>query len=72
MKAGPSRLRSTVDRWVRPVSFTFGIRSLHLGPILYDSDVRGSGRPWRAVALRRHRQMFELTLLLAPAEGAAS
>jgi hypothetical protein len=70
MKAAASRLRSTVDRCVR--LFTFGIRRLHLGPILYDSHVRGGWRSWCPVALRRHSQMFELTLLLAPAEGAAS
>jgi hypothetical protein len=67
MKAAASRLG---DGCVR--LFTLGIRRLHLGPILYDSHVRRRGRSWRPVAFGGHRQVFKLTLLLAPAEGAAS
>jgi len=70
MEATGSGLRSRGDRRVR--LFSLGLRRLRLGLILYDSDVRGSGRSWCPVAVRRHSQMFELTLLLAPAQGATS
>jgi hypothetical protein len=43
-----------------------------LGLILYDSDVRRRRRSWGPVAFGPDRQVFELPLLLASAQGAAS
>ena len=70
MKAAASRWRGRLDGCLR--LFTFGIRRLHLGPILYDL-LRARQRAVAASRrVRRHSQMFELTLLLAATEGAAS
>jgi hypothetical protein len=70
MKAARSRLRSDGRLCLR--LWRLEILRLDLGPILYDSDVRRSRRSWRSVPFGPHRQMFELPLLLAPTEGAAS
>jgi hypothetical protein len=43
-----------------------------LGLILEDSDVRRSGWSWGAVPFGPDREVFELPLLLAPTQGAAS
>jgi hypothetical protein len=70
MKSAGTRLRSIgrLRIWFRRLE----ILRLHRGPILYHSDVRRSRWSWRSVPLGPHRQMFELPLLLAPTQGAAS
>jgi len=70
MEAAGSRLRSAGRLCLR--LWRRGIFRLDLGLILDDPDVRRSRRSWRSVPLGPHRQVFELTLLLTPTEGAAS
>ena len=72
VKATGPRWRGAIDG--RVCLFVLERRRLHRRwlAILDDLDVCCSRRSWSPVAVRCHRQMFELTLLLAPTEGAAS